>query len=415
MAKQKLVVFLIPPHKLVNGGILSIFSLCATSRQFQSVHHSKVVIATYPGSDSYKKNDLFENDEDIHSFDEIIKGPPLESLILHVPEYASWDVYWALEPYHETLRNIPELQINILNQNILLMQKPYEVANWFTLTKQVTQSTAHNSYSKQELADTYFTPVSHFSTFVDEEQYHHVSYTEKENLILFSPDEHPLREQIIATLQSQLPNYKLKTIQNLRYDDYKKLIASAKFTVTFGEGFDGYFVEGFFSNSITLTVYNEDFFPDKEFSEYTNTFKTYDEMQQNIVKTITKLDSKTMYEKVSKQNLKTINKYYSFSAYEKNLERFYRKQYTYVPKTGSAEGLIKQILLDRDATIERFNNGIKERDVAISGQSKMLAERDVVINNLEGRLKEIYTSYSWKAAKPLRGVEKVSRKVRRKK
>jgi len=413
MTKKRLVVFLVPPQKIVNGGILSIFSLCATSRSFVDIHKSEVMLATYPGFPTYNKNDLFDNNEVVHDFSEILRTTPIESLVIHVPEYASWDVYWSLQLHREWLQAIPALHINILNQNILLMQKPAEIANWFTLTENVTQSTAHNSYSMQKLANDYFTPVAHFSTFVDASQYVNRPYAEKEKLILFSPDEHPERQQIIETLQISLPDYNFQTINDLKYEDYKTLVGRARFILTFGEGFDGYYVEGFFSGSVTLAVYNDEFFPDKQFSSYENTFDSYEHVRKNIVKTLQKIDTEEAYKKIVKQNLNTINKYYSFAAYKANLKKFYQQQYTYYPDPESAKQLIKSIIIDRDATIDRLNDGIKARDKAIKGQSKMIEDRDISIHNLEDRLRFIYSSYSWKAARPLRGIEKVSKKIKR--
>lgn len=412
---DRLIVFLIPPDKIVNGGILSIFSICKTSRQFSDIHKSEVMLSVYPNHDSYKKNDLFENDEEILSFDEIVKMGTPQSFILHVPEYASWDVYWSLKKYSAYLEAIPELSINIMLQNILLLQKPYEVANWFSLTPNVTQTTAHNKYSKQELADEYFIPTHHLSTFVDAKQYKWTPYKDKEKLIVLSPDVVAEKEALVETLKKGLPDYEFITIQNMRYEEYKAVMTRAKFAITFGEGFDGYFVEAFFTGGIALAVYNDEFFPDNNFAGYKNTFPSYANMHSKILEVISYLDSNKTYTAVVKSNLDNINKYYSFEAYTKNLENFYLRKYTYSPKPEAAKGLIKSILVDRDNTIDRLNNGIKERDLAIANQDKMIADKSKTIEDLSAQFDSVLTSSSWRVTKPLRKASSVikNRKTRR--
>src|SRR4051812_1293203 len=99
-----LVVFLIPPEKGVNGGVLSIFSQCKESRRFTDIHKSDVVLCTYPGEPSYRQNDLFDNDEVILSFDEVVaQYPSPGSLIVHVPEYAVSEVYSGFGRYRDYL------------------------------------------------------------------------------------------------------------------------------------------------------------------------------------------------------------------------------------------------------------------------------------------------------------------------
>ena len=80
---ENLIIFFIPEKKLVNGGIISIFSLCKESRRYFAIHKSSVIICTYPGGKTYSKNDLFNNDEKIFSFEEVmIKYPSLKRLII---------------------------------------------------------------------------------------------------------------------------------------------------------------------------------------------------------------------------------------------------------------------------------------------------------------------------------------------
>lgn len=401
-SRLRLIVFFVPSEKIVNGGILSIFSICGVSRQFKDVHGSDVFLATYPGTKSYKKNDLFENDETVYSFDEIVKMGVPEFLQLHIPEYASFDTFVALKKYKPYLNKIPDLRVNIMNQNILLMQKPHEVASWFMYTPNVTQTTAHNRYSNQQLSDDFFLPTHHLSTFVDPGQYKWIPYEEKQNVIGITLDETPEKAHIVHKLKKELPDYKIVTIQNMRYEEYKDFIGKAKFIVTFGEGFDGYYVEAFFSGSMTFAVYNEDFFPAKEFSKFQNTYRSYTEMFNNIVNDIKRLDEKEHYEKTVVVNFKKISEFYSFKNYTNNIKDFYMNKFTFTPDTKSAKKLISSIVAVREKLLEERDGHINELDNALGERDQIIQDKERQLQDKEQQLQALLNSHSWKITKPLR-------------
>lgn len=404
---NRLIVFFIPTQKLVNGGILSIFSICKESRKFNDIHKADVVLSTYPGNKSYKKNDLFENDETIYDFEELVNRGKPEFLQLHIPEYASGEVYEGLKAHHKYLKDIPDLRINIMNQNILYMPKATDVANWYTLTTKVTQTTAHNKYSTQQIANTYNLPTRHLSTFVDHHQYKWTPYENKKAIIALSNDVTEKREQIVAKLKKHLPSFTIKTIENMKFEEYKLFISSAKFTITFGEGFDGYYVEGFFTGGITLAVYNEDFFPDKKFSDFENTFKNYDDMLDNITDRIKALDNKASYEKVVTKNLDKINQLYSFSQYTENLRNFYLGKYSFVPKPGSAENLMGAVVTEKERLIKEL---IEQKEALAAEKDGIIKNKDIQIVEKDRIIEGMVNSRSWKLTKPLRKASAIAKK-----
>jgi hypothetical protein len=396
-----LIVFFIPPEKTINGGILSIFSICQTSRKFKNIHNSEVVISTYPGHKSYGTNDLFENKETIYSFVDLVKKGVPERLQLHVPEYSSAEVYLGLKKYRSFLAAAPKLRINIMNQNIRLMPDPVEVANWFALTSEVTQTTAHDRYSSQETANYYALPTHHLSVFNDAGQYKKLPYEKKQNLILLSPDSSPAKAKVVNELREKLPKYKLVTVENMRYENYRELISKARFAISFGEGFDGYFIEAFFSGGVALAVYNDDFFPTKAFAKFSNTYDSYEEMTDRIVESVKKMESKPAYERVLEQNLENINKYYDFPSYEKNLKNFYLGKFTYKPDRASFLKLIKLVIEHKEEVEDRLTREkssiIKDRDSLVEAYEANARQRDLMLKNM-------LNSHSWKATQPLRTV-----------
>lgn len=418
---RRLIVFFTPPQKFISGGVLSIFSLCQVSRQFHDIHKSEVVLCVYPGHKSYGAFDLFDNDEMIYSFDDVVKMGPLDHLQLHIPEYASSEILDALTPYEQYLQTIPELGVNILNQNIKLMPSPATVAEWFSITPSVTQTTAHIKYSTQTLADEYNIPTHHLSTYLAPDQYHHRAYKDKENIIILSPDDNPERSKILARLADQLPNYELITIKDMRYEDYKDLVSRAKFAITFGEGFDGYYVEPFFTGGISFAVYNDDFFPDKTFSTFDNTYKNYQDMYQNIVSDIQRLDSdQAAFNKLVGLNYNKITKLYHFDIYKNNLKLFYLKQFTYLPNKDAPRHLFEAVLnakmkLRREVQHIKVDQQaeIDELTALTKSQERVMEEAVNRTQNLEKVIDSITTSVSWKLTKPLRGARVVTKKAHR--
>ena len=53
---------------------------------------------------------------------------------------------------------------------------------------------------------------------------------------------------------------------------YMDYIAKAMFVISFGEGFDGYFIQPCLVGSVGIAVYNERFFPDSSWKELDNVY-----------------------------------------------------------------------------------------------------------------------------------------------
>lgn len=194
------------------------------------------------------------------------------------------------------------------------------------------------------------------------------------------------------------------------YEDYKELVSKAKFTITFGEGFDGYFVEAHFTGGIGIAVYNEDFFPDKSFSSFSNVYVDYDALLSNITQDIATLSTNQRnYRKVSQQSLDAINKLYSYKMYRQNLRNFYEGRFSFVPSENAQKRLLG---------ITAEENYGRARELAILEQRLIhdtaelrnkLEEQEVIAKNenakrteLEDILSNTRNSLSWRITEPLR-------------
>ena len=332
---KKLILFLIPSpdSAMINGGIMSIFSLCEESRRINDA--ALCIISTPPHCKyTYAKNDKFLNDENIYRFSQIIDNANnLDEMILHIPEYYADNFYNDLtEKDIEFLKSIKKLHINIMNQNIELMPEPEKLKDLYKLTNNITQTIAHDRYATQEVCDKWQIPTHLFSVNIDLTKYKAYPFDEKEKIIVLSPDWNEHKERIIEKLEKKLPDWKLITVNNMTFTEYMDLISRAFFTITFGEGFDGYFLQPPVVESIGFAVYNNEFFPSENWLKFDNVFKSYDEMHENIVGIIKQLQSdRESYLSLSKQVKTEHDKLYSYEKFHSNLKRFYNKDYDFVP------------------------------------------------------------------------------------
>lgn len=388
-----LILFLIPPDEVISGGIMSIFSLAVESRKLKKSHHSDVFICTYPGTKSYGRNSLFANEEIIYEFDDIITShSDVDKILIHIPEYEVLNVFHSLSKRISTLDC--GLHINILNQNIEHMPSPEVISKLYTLTAHVTQTVAHLRYASQQTADNYLIPTHKMTVYIDQSQYKQKGFHEKNKIIAYSPDRYDNKQLVIKKLAQSLPDYSFKEINNLTYSQYKSLISDAAYTITFGEGFDGYFIEPAFCGSIPLAVYNEIFFPHSDYKKYENVFLSFDDLIDKVPLFVKKLD-KNNYTKLNRLLVNELEKTYSRHVYVKNIKDFYQEKYTYIPDEKKVLAMY-QMLLKKEA--DKSRQLYNQYSVAVEQKETIQAQ----YNHALRELKEISSSKAWYYATTLR-------------
>lgn len=324
---QTLIVLFIPNKKTINGGILSIYSICEHTREI--CPDAQVVICTVPGKYTYAYNPYFENDEKIYRWEQIVQNMGnAKKVILHIPEYFGGKFYKALKPSERAvLKSVPDLQINILNQNIELMPPQKELDNLYKLTKNVTQTIGHDRYASPEICKKW-TITPHFLSVLIECKGKYYDFSEKEKTIVLSPDKHPMRENIVSVLKKNMPEFKLVTVENLKYKDYVDLISRSFFTITFGEGFDSYFAQPLKCGSLSFAVYNNEFFPDESWKSLENIYSSYEEMEEKISQDMRRfLEESAVYNAAIKTAYEKHKSVYPNGKFLNNLKNFYNKDY----------------------------------------------------------------------------------------
>ena len=98
--------------------------------------------------------------------------------------------------------------------------------------------------------------------------------------------------------------------------------------MTFGEGLDGYFLETIFSGGISFSVYNSKFFT-ADFRSLRTVYESYETLAHRIVGDIVELDREKNYVDYHNRQFELCKNLYDYKTYVKNLEDFYRGEYTF--------------------------------------------------------------------------------------
>lgn len=336
---KKMIVFVSFAENGFCGGIMAIFHFANISRQMKHIHGCEVLNANLFSKFKkyYINQPRFKNDETMYRLDLVMeKAKQLDTLILHVPEMLMEDFAKGLTPkYKEILKKVPNLQINVLNQNIEVFSPVETWSELWELTDNITQTTAFDRYTTQEVCDAYGLPLYRLIGYCDLYRgYDKVALPNKEKLFIYSPDFSPEKENILNILKEGLPDFKFQQIQGITFDEFMKTAQRAMFSLTFGEGFDGYFTNIHFTGGLGFSVYNETFFPSKKFLEFPTVYKSYEQLAENIVKDVRYyLDNPQIYKELSdKVEALNIETAYNEKLTYDLLEKFYKKEPTFLPE-----------------------------------------------------------------------------------
>ena len=331
----KLIIFIVPGadwatgKDTVSGGVMSIVSICEETSAMKDAEGFATIMCTLSGDHLMLKHHNFDNNTIVYRFSQIISYfKQVKEILIHVPEYMTLHFMELLSKAEKYwLREKVLFHINIMNQNIRLMPEPLVIDQVRKLGGTVTITTAHQKYCSPYYRAYFGVPIHKLSVWISPEQYNFKIWEEKENLMVVSPDGHPEKEIILKKLAS-VKGLTIQIIQGLTYKEYKELISRAKWTLTFGEGLDGYLIEPVFSGAIGFAVYNEIFFT-PDFKEQHTVYESMEALIAQINTDITALNNQTAFVAYQQQQYDLCAKYYSKAQYIKNIAAFYKGEYTY--------------------------------------------------------------------------------------
>jgi SAM-dependent methyltransferase len=329
-AARRLIIFFTPGfehHR--SGGMLSIASIYRETAALTGLHGAKVALCAVPGDDPlFLKYTWFENENYLLDLNALLRAcTDLEHLQLHIPEYAINRVaLWLDAVSSPLLRNIATIHLNVMLQNIdqIEGQDVEELKRFGT----VTVTTGHDAYGTLATRQRLGIPLHRLSVCIGPELYRRTAYQAKEPILVVSHDEHPLKEQVLGQIARSLPQLQIRIVNNLSYEEYKALISRAKWSLTFGEGLDGYFAETVFSGGNSFAVHNDRFFT-PAFAELETVYSSWEMLSERITVDLQRLDESTAYDRCWRQTYELLTKLYSTDRFRENLRAFYRGEYSF--------------------------------------------------------------------------------------
>ncbi len=291
-------LFFIPEPKGVTGGVLQIYSLHRMSGDILSESGGIALICRFPGeSYSFYKYEGFENDVIVLSLDLILKSLGDDcGLRFHLPEFSACRLLNAMGSKNlNRLRNRYGLKLNILNQNIEQMLSVAEINSIKLTFPDLTCTVGNPCWADEREREKFAIPLHAIPTWYYPDSAPALPYREKKNILMVSPDRVDEKDGILSLIKSGLPNLEIKIITGLKYEDYLYYEKHAKWSLTFGEGLDGYFYGPVLRGGIAFAKRNGTFDVLK-LDDIETVYPTYNDMAANIIDDIKRFDNEGPYE-----------------------------------------------------------------------------------------------------------------------
>lgn len=297
------------------------------SLALRDIHRAKVIMCTVPGEPELLKHTWYENDDYLLNLESVLRGcKQLDYLQLHVPAYAVDQVADWLANSPRELANIKDVHLNVMVQNIdNIRGKNISALKQFG---RVTGTTSHEGYTTLATREELGVPLHRLSVCNGPERYQPTGYENKDPLLIVSPDHHPLRDVVLQHIAQARPELTIRIIKDLDYEEYMGLTRRAKWSLTFGEGLDGYFVETVYTGGVSFAVFNSRFFT-APFANLENVYDSWESLLEHIATDMERLDEPVAYKKCWQENYTLLGELYSVDQFRENLRQFYRGQYTF--------------------------------------------------------------------------------------
>jgi hypothetical protein len=325
---RRLIVYVTPGFEFRSGGILAIAAYYRESLALRHIHGARVVLCTVPGDPPILKYRWFENHNYILDLESVLKYcSNLQHLLIHIPaHFVDSVVDWLAVASPVLLRKIEQIHLNILLMNIDNIQG--KNVSGLKRFGRVTCTTAHEAYTNVGTREALKIPLHRLSCRIGPEDYSVSSYREKEPLLIVSPDPHPFRDQVIDRIARTCPSLTIRVIHSLTYDEYFKLASRTKWSLTFGEGLDGYFVEPVLSGGVSFAVFNKSYFT-PAFAQLKTMYPSWDVLMERMPVDLGRLDEPLAYERCWRATYDLLSDLYNTERFRENLRMFYRGEYTF--------------------------------------------------------------------------------------
>ena len=329
LGAKRLIIFLTPGFELRAGGVLDISSMKRETWALYQLHRARVILCAVPGDDpDFFKYSWFDNNDYLLDLETVLKScESLDYLQLHIPDYAVNRLLVWLSTFERTLlRNIREIHLNVLLFNIDNIQGQ-NVKGLLSFGK-ATCTTAHEAYTNLATREAQGVPLHRLGCLWGPEFFPRSSYQEKEPLMIVSRDGHLLKGEVLQRIAQAFPELTIQIIENVHYEDYRKLIRRAKWGLTFGEGLDSYFGDTILSGGVAFAVFNDRFFT-PEYAKLENVYPSWEVLIDRITADMQRLDEPVAYNHCCQQAYDLLSAYSGGDRFRENLRLFYCGEYTF--------------------------------------------------------------------------------------
>jgi hypothetical protein len=326
---KRLIVFLTPGFEVRAGGVLAIFAMKRETLALRQLHRARVALCAVPGDDPrFFKYTWFDNRDYLLDLESVLKRcRRLDYLQLHIPDYAVNRVLeWLTSAAPTLLRNIREIHLNVLLFNIDNIQG--QNVKGLTRFGRVTATTAHEAYSNAATREAVGVSLHRLSVCNGPENYSLSGYEDKEPLLIVSHDGHVLKGKVLQQIAQVCPKLRIQVIEDLHYRDYMRLVRRAKWSLTFGEGLDGYFAEPVWSGGVAFAVFNDRYFT-PAFAELETIYPSWEVLMDRMPLDLQRTDDPVVYNRCWRRAYDLLSDLYSVDRFRQNLRMFYRGEYTF--------------------------------------------------------------------------------------
>lgn len=296
-SRRDKIVFIVPNDDIINGGVMSIVNMYNTARRF--FPEKDVCLAVVSRYQSFSRYSKVECDAEIINIRYFLRvwlrhG---DRILFHVFE-GGCNAFFDMLKEMNLLKDMKGCILNILNQNQELMPDEKLLTEYAPYFDQVSMTLAFKE--NEALVYPYLTiSPMHVGAIFEGAVAEPVPFAKKEDLCVISADPHPDKELIKLMLREE--GIEVFDDYPIPYPQFVKLQQRAKWTVSFGEGLDGYTGGEFRNGGIGFGVFQPNFTHDYIDAENLPPFlfRSYEEMKEKLIPTLRSFNQEDVFDKVS--------------------------------------------------------------------------------------------------------------------
>lgn len=298
------IVFVVPNKDLICGGTMSISNMADVAKEI--FPDKEVYIAITDRLQRFERYKHFNSPHAIINLRFFLKSwLKKANVVIHVYDAGTLDLLRLLnEPAYRSY--LTKVRVNILNQNQEFMPPEEDILKLKGSVENISMTLAFNANKDLSFPYLNYKPMHVGAWYPDLAQVD-IPFRLKQNLCILSPDKSDYREEIKAKLiDAGIECYDTWPIS---FPDFCKLQQKAKWTISFGEGWDGYSSGQFINGGIGFGVLQKNF--SQDYFDFDNLppflFKSYEDMNNTIISVIQKLNEESVYEEINHKMVETMN------------------------------------------------------------------------------------------------------------